>query len=178
METHTQSLTSAEILDNILNAKGQFVKAVYKSNPTPAAPHKKEGIILEKHTSSVCRAGVNFANLSSVQAGIESGERGEVQPLAWGEWYVDPEGKSYFPYIKVHTPKGADKKQFYVRLYPTENTKPNVTYFVNGETVDKDTFASYLTPSAAKKLYEKRTDSDCFEIKMENILATEEYGEQ
>ena len=61
MQTKTQSLTADEILSRILNAKGQFVKAVWKSNPKPAAAHK--GVLLEKHTSAVCRAGINYANL-------------------------------------------------------------------------------------------------------------------
>lgn len=159
--TKTQSLTADEILSKILNARGQFVKAVWKSNPSPAAAHKKAGIVLEKHTSAVCRAGINFANLSSVQIGIEEGTRGEVQELPWGKW------KS-FPYIIEH------KDTEYVRLYPTD-TKSNTIYFVNGEPVDKDTFKSYLTPSEANKMSSGERP-ECFTVKRENILSTEDFG--
>jgi hypothetical protein len=175
MKTNTASLTADQILMNILNAKGQFVKAVWKSNPTPAGAHKKAGVVLEKRTTAVCRAGVNFANLSSVKEGIESGERGEVQPLSWGEWWVDDNDRNWFPYIIKHTPKGSVDEQFYIRLYPTE-TRPNCVYFVNNQEVDRETFASYLTPSeAAKMTSEDRPE--CFTIKKDNILSTEEFGE-
>jgi hypothetical protein len=165
--TNTQSLTAEEILNRILNAKGQFVKAVWKSNPSPAAAHKKAGVLLEKHTSAVCRAGINFANLSSVQQGIAEGTRGEVQELPFGTWL-------HFPYIIKHTPKGSEDEQHYVRLYPTDS-RSNTIYFVNGEQVDKDTFTSYLTPSEAAKL-SSGEKPECFTIKRENILATEDFG--
>jgi hypothetical protein len=176
MKTTTQSLTAQEILDRILNSKGQFVKAVWKSNPTPAAAHKKSGITLEKHTSAVCRAGINFANLSSVQQGIEEGTRGDVQELPWGQWKVDSEGNSLFPYIIEHTDKTGNYCE-YVRLYPTD-THCNTIYYVNGEEVSKEKFAEYLTPSDAKKIIEP-SDEDrplCFTIKKDNILATEDFG--
>lgn len=160
METKTQSLTADEILSKILSSKGQFVKAVWKSNPKPAAAHK--GVLLEKHTDAVCRAGINFANLSSVQDAIAAGERGEVQSLPWGEWKT-------FPYIIEH--KGAE----YVRLYPAEGAHCKTVYFVNGVQVDKDMFASYLTPSEAAKM-SKGEKPECFTVKRENILATEDYG--
>ena len=165
--TKTQSLTAQQILERILNAKGNFVKAVWKSNPTPAAAHKKAGIILEKHTSAVCRAGINFANLSSVQQGIAEGTRGEVQELPFGTWL-------HFPYIIKHTPKGCDEEQHYVRLYPTDSRCETV-YFVNGEQVDKETYASYLTPSEAAKM-SSGEKPECFTIKRENILSTEDFG--
>lgn len=159
--TKTQSLTADEILERILKAKGNFVKAIWKSNSSPAAAHKKAGVVLEKHTSAVCRAGINFANLSSVQIGIEEGTRGEAQPLPWGEW------KS-FPYIITH------KDTEYVRLYPTDSRCETI-YFVNGEKVDKDTFKSYLTPSEANKL-SSGEKPECFTVKRENILSTEDFG--
>lgn len=163
MTTKTQSLTAEEILSRILNARGQFVKAVWKSNPTPAAAHKKAGIVLEKHTSAVCRAGINFANLSSVQQGIEEGTRGEVQELPWGQWKV-------FPYIIEH------KEAEYIRLYPTDS-KCETLYFVNGVEVDRNAFSAYLTPSDAAKMTSGEKP-ECFTIKRENILATEEFGDK
>ncbi len=165
--TKTQSLTAQQILERILNAKGNFVKAVWKSNPTPAAAHKKAGIVLEKHTSAVCRAGINFANLSSVQQGIAEGNRGEVQELPFGTWLK-------FPYLITHTPKGSEQEQIYVRLYPTDS-RSNTLYFVNGEQVEKDVFSQYLTESDKKKMY-SGDKPECFTIKRENILSTEDFG--
>jgi hypothetical protein len=158
--TKTQSLTAEQILERILKAKGNFVKAVWKSNQTPAAAHKKAGIILEKHTSAVCRAGINFANLSSVQQGIAEGTRGEVQELPWGQWKT-------FPYIIEH------KDTEYVRLYPTDSRCETV-YFVNYVKVDKEIYTSYLTPSDAAKA-SSGEKPECFTIKRENILSTEDF---
>jgi hypothetical protein len=161
MTSKTQSLTAQEILDRILNAKGQFVKAVWKSNPSAAAAHKKAGVVLEKHTSAVCRAGINFANLSSVQQGIEEGTRGPVQELPWGTW-------QNFPYVIEH--KGVE----YIRLYPTDSRCETV-FYVNGEQVNRETFAKYLTPSDAAKM-SSGEKPECFTVKRENILATEDFG--
>jgi hypothetical protein len=49
-----------------------------------------------------------------------------------------------------------------------------VRYFVNGDETPKDTFATYLTPSEAKKLTGEKEKPECFTIKMENVLSTEE----
>jgi len=165
--TNTNPLSADAIRDKILNSKGQFVKASWKSNPKPAAAHKN--MLLEKHTVAVVQAGVNYANLSAVKEGIANGERGEVQELPWGEWYVDRlTKKSWFPYVIEH------KDQLYIRLYPSTagNHIPKSTFYVNGELVDKEEFAKYLTPSEAKKLLDP-TEEDrplCFTIKADNIL--------
>lgn len=167
MTTATNPLSADAIRDKILNSKGHFVKASWKSNPKPAAAHKS--VLLEKHTVAVVQAGVNYANLSAVKEGIASGERGEVQELPWGTWYTDKlTKKSWFPYVIEH------KDQLYIRLYPSgaSNHIPKSVFYVNGEVVDKATFASYLTPSEAKKILFP-TDEDkplCFTIKSENIL--------
>ena len=159
--TNTKSLTADTVLNNILASKGGFVKVMWKSQPKPAAKFK--GKNLEKITDAVCRAGIDFANLSPVKEGIESGERGEVESLPWGEW-------KQFPYIIEH--KGAE----YVRLYPSTNPdqRAKSNFFVDGVKVDKETFASYLTPSAAKKLLEPEDAPLCFTIKECNILGTED----
>lgn len=168
MTTTTTSLSSLEIMTKILNCKGNFVKAYWKSNPKPAAAHK--GVILEKVTAGVVRAGIDYANLSSVKEGIESGERGEVGPLPFGDWKVINDVK-LFPYVIEH--KGVD----YIRLYPSVSNKPTSTFFVNNKEVDKLEFATHLTPSDAKKLLEP-TAPACFTVKADNILGTPEDFEE
>jgi hypothetical protein len=165
--TKTQSLTSEQIHERILNSKGQFVRVMWKSNPTPAAVHKKAGIVLEKRTSAVCRAGINFANLSSVQQGIAEGTRGEVQELPWGKWKVDSEGNSLFPYSIEHN--NVD----YTRLYPTD-VPCEVQYLVQNVQVTKEMYAEYLIPSEKTKLYSGEKP-ECFTIKTANILSTEDF---
>jgi len=165
MQTTSPSLTAADITEKILNCKGNFVKVFWKSNPTPASAHKKAGIILEKVTNAVVRAGIDFANLSSVKEGIANGERGEVQSLPWGEW-------KQFPYVISH------KDKEYIRLYPSVGNIPKVKYFVNNAEVDKNTFASYLTPSEANKLLNpEEKPLECFTVSADNILGTDDYNE-
>jgi hypothetical protein len=166
MSTKTDSLTADQIISNILNSKGQFVKAVWKSEPTPAAAHKKAGVLLEKKTSAVCRAGINFSQLSAVKMGVESGERDVVGELPFGEWL-------HFPYVIKHVPKGSEEEVLYIRLYPSD-TKSNTLYYVNDEVVDKKTFASYLTPSESKKLLEGEKPL-CFTVKRENIIGVDDF---
>jgi len=167
--TITQSLSSEAITNKILNSKGQFVKAAWKSNPKPAGAFKNH--VLEKKTVAVVQAGVNFANLSAVKVGIEEGTRGDVKSLPWGEWKV-VEGVSLFPYIITH--RGCD----YLRLYPSQgnNHKGVTTFYVDDVKVSKEVFATYLTPSESKKLLTP-SDADrplCFTIKAENVLGLPE----
>ena len=138
--------------ESFIAAKGNFVSASFCTSKKPAASFK--GTTLEKLTTGVFRAGINFANLQSVKDGIASGERGEVQPLPWGEWEL-------FPYVIRH------KDSHYLRLYPAKNAKLEVTYLVNGKAVDKETFNGFLTPSDAKA----PEKFECFTVKCDNILS-------
>ena len=116
-------------LDSLFGSKGQFISATFKSEKKPAATFK--GVRLEKRIEGTFRAGINFANLSSVKEGIANGERGEVQPLPWGTWLQ-------FPYLISH------KEETYVRLYPTENCKLKATYLVDDIEVTREKFLPTL----------------------------------
>lgn len=153
-------VTAQQVLSTILNTKGQFVKASWKSNPSPKAMFK--GTILEKVSIGVVRAGIDYSNLASVQEGIESGERGEVQGLPWGQW-------EQFPYIISH------KSESYIRLYPS-NHKTITKYFVNSVEVDSTKFCEYLTPSAASQILNLDPEKPlvCFTVKASNILGIPE----
>jgi hypothetical protein len=162
--TNIQSLTATDILSNFFKGKGQFMRAAWKSNPKPSAAFK--GTVLEKRTTTIIRSGLEFQNLTSVKEAIESGERSaEIGPLPFGEW-------AYYPYLIKYEKEG--NTNYYLRMYPTDSI-PIVRYFVNDAEVKKDEFAKYLTPSEAKKLLsEDKEKPECFTIKMENVLSTEE----
>lgn len=167
MTTTNKQLDAASVRDKILNAKGSFVKAAWKSNPKPAAAFKN--ILLEKNTVAVVRSGINFANLSAVKDAIAAGERSEeIGELPWGTWYFDKlSQKSWFPYVIEH------KDELYLRLYPSDgnNHKVNSIYYVDGQEVDKNVFASYLTNSEAKKILDPDGEKPlCFTIKLKNLL--------
>jgi hypothetical protein len=171
MTTNTSPLTADTIISNLLSSKGQFVRAIWKSNPTPAAAHKKAGITLEKKTSAIVRSGINFAQLSAVKEGIASGDRPEVGELPFGRWKINPvTGESMFPYV-IETDKGDQ-----IRMYPS-HTKSTTIYFVNGEEVAKEKFAEYLTPSDSKKLFSNESPL-CFTVKRENIIGVEDFSNQ
>jgi hypothetical protein len=173
MTTNTSPLTADTIIQNLLSSKGQFRRAIWKSNPTPASAHKKNGVVLEKRTSAIVRSGINFSNLSAVKIGIENGERSEVGELPFGEWYIDSEGRNFFPYVIRHVPKNTETETFYLRLYPSD-TKSHTIYYVNGSETTKEDFMQYLTPSEAKKM----TDGEaplCFTVKRDNIIGMEEF---
>lgn len=136
-------------IERFMRCAGQFIAVVFTTTKAPASAHK--GTILTKRVRMVARAGVNFANLSTVKAGIANGERGEVQPLAWGEWEA-------FPYVIRH------KGERYYRLYPVAGSVPSVAYFVNGDEVTREAWLGYLTPSARKEA-ESGERPECMTVK-------------
>ena len=139
-------------IDAFLACKGQFASVTFKSNPKPAAAFK--GVILEKIVSNVFRAGVDFANLASVKDGIAKNERGEVQPLAWGSWVN-------FPFVIEH------KGERFLRL-TSAGKKAFVVFKVNGVTVGKDEFESFLVPSARS---ENKVATEVISIKESNLIS-------
>jgi hypothetical protein len=139
-------------IDAFLACKGQFASVTFKSNPKPAAAFK--GVVLEKIVTNVFRAGVDFANLASVKEGIASNERGEVQPLAWGSWVN-------FPFVIEH------KGERFLRL-TSAGKKAFVVFKVNGVTVGKDEFESFLVPSARS---ENKVATEVISIKESNLIS-------
>jgi len=149
-------------LEDLFSKKGQYIAATFQTEKKGSAQHKS--VKLEKRTSGNFRAGLSFENLSSVKEGIENGERGEVQPLPWGVW-------EKFPYTILHTPAKQNEQIRYVRLYPSLNPihKVSVQYLVNGVESTKEQFASYLTPSEAKEMFEGK-EIECFTVMHKNLL--------
>ena len=113
------------------------------STVKPAAAHKDR--VLVKHVYADVQSGLEYANLPENE-GVDTGA------LKWGEW-------AQYPYIITH------KGQTYVRLYVTEGTARAV-YFVDGAQCERDTFLSYLTPSAAKS---SRPVGGTIAVKAENL---------
>ena len=151
---HTPSQRLLRVLALLQDIKGQFLSVEMEKDETPMAASKKAGITLRKRTRMVVRTGVQFANLSSVKEGIASGERGEVQPLPWGEWLV-------YPFAIVH--KGKE----YVRLTLGANTRPSCDYFVNGQQVKREDFIQHLPES--KRV--SKEPSEVLSVSLENITS-------
>lgn len=136
--------------------KGTFQFITWKSTVKPAAKFK--GDVLEKKVSAVCRAGIDFKNLSSVKQGIALDTRGEVEGLPWGEWEA-------FPFTIAH------KGERYVRLYPAaRSNQVKSQLFLNGEPTNLFRFARRLTPSERKKMRDKERPA-CFTVLESNLIA-------
>jgi hypothetical protein len=153
-------------VDKFMTSTGQFCRVTFTSEKRPAAKHK--GRKLVKRTNGLFRSGIQFKNLGAVKEGIAAGERGEVQPLPWGQWVE-------YPYIIEH------KGTFYIRLYPPHKrnddgrlvpcwneSQLSIEYYVDDKAVNKEEFNSFLTPSDAKKGDDR---PDCFTVKSESIEA-------
>jgi len=138
-------------LSTFLSCKGQFIKASFRTTQTPCKASK--GVCLEKATVGTFRAGIDFAHLLCVKEGIASGERGEVQPLSWGEW-------EHFPYTITHN--GAR----YYRLYPVEGGKLVVERFVDGMPATKEAWLSHQPPSAATT----KPAPPCFVVREDHLV--------
>jgi hypothetical protein len=156
--THNDMNTTATntAITAFLSCKGQFASVTFKSNPKPAASSK--GVMLEKVTTGVFRAGINFANISSVKEGIANNERGEVQPLAWGEWVN-------FPFVIAH------KGENFLRLTVASGKVMSVTFKVNGVEVSREEFETHLIPSARSEAKADKAPVEVITIKEANLIS-------
>jgi hypothetical protein len=144
---------NANVINAFLAAAGKFASVTFKSNPKPAAAFK--GVKLEKVTTGVFRSGINFANITTVKDAIANGERGEVEPLAWGTW-------EKFPFVIAH------KGEKFLRLTKVNGCKPKVKFLVNDVEVTKDEFEGFLVPSAKS---ENKAPTEVFNIKEANLVS-------
>jgi hypothetical protein len=155
--THMPNAMTPANTNNVINAflssAGQFASVTFKSNPKPAAEFK--GVTLEKTTTGVFRSGVNFANLASTKAEFATGERTEVQPLAWGSW-------EQFPFVIAH------KGERFLRLTTVNGVKSKSTFKVNGTEVSRDEFEKFLVPSARSSA---KAPTEVFNIKEANLVS-------
>lgn len=151
-------------LEDLFSKKGQYISAVFQTEKKPSAQHK--AVRLEKRTSGVFRAGIDYSNIAEIADAIEAGERGEVGSLPFGVW-------ERFPYTILHTPARQTEQVRYVRLYPSKNAthRVSVQYLANGVEVSREQFASYLTPSEAKEMLQGGKELVCFTIKHGNLLS-------
>jgi len=143
-----------QVLSVVTAVSGQHIPVTFQSEGKPSAQFK--GVKLRKVTSGAFRAGIDFANLGEVKEAIARGERGEVEPLPWGEWAL-------FPFHITH------KEKSYIRLYPASGgmiQAPKVTYFMGEQEITKEEYQSMLPPSSRKS-----SDKPCFVVESGNILS-------
>ncbi len=151
-----RSMEIQEIKSILGNRKGQNVKAIWgKTMKT------RKGIthIVEKLTSLVVRAGIDYDNMGLVQEKREAGELpAENAGLPWGQW-------AEFPFHIEH--KGTD----YARFYPASGLEftPKVEYYLDGLQVEKSAIVEFCLASEFPKAGEEKPL--CFTVKAENVKA-------
>lgn len=150
-------MKAQDIVNALKTRKGQHVTATWTRNLKTRAD---VAVVVTKQTTAHVRAGIDYANLASVKRDVESGERGEVQSLPWGEW-------TQFPFIISH--KGQD----YVRLYPATfaNLKPVVEYRIGGKLASVEEVKPLCLASEFRESGEAPA---CFTLKADSILSVGE----
>lgn len=159
-----------QILESLKSCKGCERAAIWHTPIKKLKGDFNGAHSVSKQVTAHVRAGIDFANLSSVKSGIESGERGEVESLPWGEWLQ-------FPFVIGHTRKDGQYCE-YVRLYPPvlkarNSPKRNtVQWYLDSKPVDYSAVEPMLL--AADK--PKDETPECFNLNVENIVAIQDVG--
>lgn len=158
-------MKSTEIVEALKNKKGQHVQATWqrtlKTRKKLADGMAKVGAIT-KRTCAWVRAGIDYANLATVKQGMESGERGQVQPLpAWQEWQE-------WPFILRNKTNGTE----YVRLYPAtfENLRKEtkVEWKMDGVVCTYDEVKPYLLAEDRQDAGDRQPST--FAVKSADVL--------
>lgn len=144
----------AELKDN----KGASRNARIVSTVAPLAKFK--GMDIQKVTELTVVSGVSFGNRKDIKEAIEAGERGEVQPLPWGEWVQ-------FPFHIAH--KGQD----YIRLYlPSQEQQAAgfqretvVKFFASGVEISREQAIAFC----GSKAEAKANESGCMTVKADGV---------
>lgn len=142
--------------------KGQFFKVSWISDVPVKAGFKRQGISVNKLTTTTARYGIKYTNMKSVQMKVEKGEINLTHELPWGNWKSGYEG-----ILIDHTNKTGEQNT-YLRLYTTPN-KAEVSYFLNGKPITK---AELISSGVVQDSYWKKDNSsvDCFTINVRNII--------
>ena len=146
---------------NIKN-KGQFFKVSWISDVPVKAGFKRQGISVNKLTTTTSRYGIKYTNIKSVQMKVEKGEINLTHELPWGNW------KSGYEGILIDHTNKAGEQNTYLRLYTTPN-KAEVSYFMNGKSISK---AELISSGVVQDSYWKKDNSniDCFTVNVRNII--------
>lgn len=146
------------ILWTLEHKKGKFGSISYART----AKVKKNSPCIVKHTTaSGVRFGVNYDNLQAVKDKRESGELpAENCGLKGMEWVK-------FPYLA----KNIKTESLQIAINPTEKSKYNVSWTVNGVPCTYDAIEEYLYSSEKKSDKDKdKVKLDVFRVKLDDVL--------
>ena len=137
-----------EIIEKIQDKKGASLNVQIVSQVETLAAHREK--LVEKITRLTIVSGIAFGNRKDIKDAIAAGERGEVQPLAWGAW-------QQFPFHISH--KGQD----YIRLFlPSKEQqaagfiRPTMVQFrIDGRTATREEAIEICGSKAAARANEQ-----------------------
>lgn len=151
-------MNATQIMERVFGHSGQMMRVVIES-PVPTLK-SVDGVTVIKRSVCYVTAGTEFANRKDVREAIESGERGEVGPLPWGEWIQHP-------FVIGH------KGQEYVRLFPPTdaqlahfNLSPQVEFIANGATISRERAIEYCGAKA-----QSHQSTGVFAVNAANIVS-------
>lgn len=135
--------------------KGQWMICRWTSDLPIKAIYKKQGVVVNKTTTTTVRVGISYQNMKSVQAKAENGYELKHE-LNWGVWSTDHPGL-----LIEH------KGNIYLRMYNSPN-KPKSVYFLNGKEISKE---DLISKGIVQDSYWKKTNEsvDCFTVNITNI---------
>lgn len=132
---------------------GSFFKISWVRELPLYKEHQNSGIIVLKEVNTVARKGIKPWNTKLGRTKDPS-----THKLPWGMWKKGYEGT-----ILEH------KDKHYVRLFLT-NHKPLITYYLNGQPIDKETLLNMHIVTKAGWTELDPTTQDFFCVSVDNII--------
>lgn len=145
-------MTYNKIKEMLNRPAGQFLSLEYERE----CKVKKGAPTIRKHTKLTARIGCKYDNLGAVQAKRENGELPvENQGLNGLEWLDYPS--------TLRNPKTG---KIFLRVETLPNSKPSVTFTVDGKPTTKETISDYLYSGEKTS----KENIDTFNVNIEDII--------
>lgn len=145
-----------DIIKHLMHLKGQFCSITYRRPLKLLKEYVNKGMVGEKLTSMMVRAGVDYTHIQNV---IEKNESGELKSdgLLRGRKWI------FFPYILQSEKTG----KLLFRFYTVKGKRANSRYFIDGNEVAEEVLPTYCLSSEYR---EREGTLDCFDLPIETIL--------
>jgi len=160
VESPHVTVKAQNILETLKNHKGQFAK-VEMSATVPTLKSLGDVGEVTKRTIMFVTAGVDFAERKAIREAIESGERGKVGSLPWGQWkqapfVIEHKGNEYF---RFYPPTEAQREHF-----PLGS---EVQFYHNSQPITRE---QAIALCGSKAEVREHRGEDCFAVNCANIV--------
>lgn len=118
-----------------------------------------------KRVVTQARAGVDYENIKTVAEGRANGTLPASNGgLPWGAWATKG-GKSLFPHVIKHTPKGQKRLKYYLRFTTLNGATAKVAYAIDGRDATSDEVRAI---TLASEWQDK--DGEVFNVALDSML--------